>query len=312
MQSKKPKVLLIGGPTAVGKTSLGIECAKLFHGEIISADCVQVYKGLNIGSAKPTTDELSSAKHHLIDVLEPTESFNVDYFKNSADELIKKLNSEGKLPIIVGGTGLYMRALLFPYDLGKSERNEEIRQKYKKLAEEHGKEYVYNILKEVDEESANKLHFNDLKRVIRALEIYEVSGNTKSSHKTNELVSDYDYTLVALIKDRKTLYEQINKRVDMMFENGLLEEVTDLVKNKHLTRDLQSMNAIGYKEFFDYFDGKITLEQVKENIKQNSRRYAKRQITWFKTMPNVHFFETDEGISKVLDFLKGLYYNQLS
>jgi tRNA dimethylallyltransferase len=305
--NKKPKVLLIGGPTAVGKTKLSIEAAKLFDGEIISADCVQIYKELNIGSAKIKESQQQGIKHHLLSKLEPTESFNVDAFKKRANELIIKLNDENKLPIIVGGTGLYMRALLFPYNLGQAPKNESVRKKYEQLAEQKGKEYVYNCLKAVDEESADKLHFNDVKRVIRALEIFEVSGVKKSEQKTNNTESIYDYTLVALTRNRKDLYAAINARVDEMFADGLVEEVTYLVKQKKLTKDLQSMSGIGYKEFFDYFEGKITLEKVKENIKKHTRNYAKRQITWFKTMPEVNWFETDNGIDNVLEFLKNKY-----
>lgn len=305
---KKPKVLLIGGPTAVGKSSLALECAKLFNGEIISADCVQIYKELNIGSAKATPKELKQVTHHLINELDPSGEFNVSYFKKCADKLIISLNEQGKLPIIVGGTGLYMKSLLFPYELGNAGNNLAVRQKYEKLAQEKGKQYVFDLLKEIDPASAEKLHYNDIKRVIRALEIFEVSGTRKSEQVVEKLISEYDYTLIALTRDRKVLYEIINSRVDLMFEEGLVEEVTNLVKNKGLTKFNQSMSGIGYKEFFDYFEGTITLDQVKENIKQNSRRYAKRQITWFKTMPEVNWFNVDEGMQKVLNFLK-LKYN---
>jgi|LGOV01.1.fsa_nt_gb tRNA dimethylallyltransferase len=304
---QKLKVLLIAGPTAVGKSSLALECAKLFNGEIISCDSVQVYKHLNIGSAKPSGAELREVKHHLIDEIEATATFNVDDFRNKTSELIEKINEENKLPIVVGGTGLYMRALLFPYTLGNAPRDEEVRKKYEELARENGNLYVYNLLKEIDPVSSGELHFNDLKRVIRALEIFEVSGKIKSAHKTTKLNSEYDYTLIALTRQRQDLYDIINSRVDTMFEKGLVEEVTDLVKNKGLTKTHQSMSGIGYREFFDYFDSKITLDELKENIKQNSRRYAKRQITWFKTMPNVKWFETDEGTKEVLTYLKTIY-----
>lgn len=301
---KKPKVLLIGGPTAVGKTALSFECARLFNGEILSADCVQVYKHLNIGSAKPTEDELRQVKHHIIDFKQPDEGFNVSEFKELAHNKIIKLNAENKLPIIVGGTGLYMKGLLFPYSLGSTGSSLEVRQKYEDMVKEKGREFVLDKLKEIDPKSAEKLHYNDVKRVIRALEIYEVTGKTKSSQETDNMDSEYDYLLIALTKDRKVLYDTINKRVDKMFEMGLVKEVTYLVKELGLTLNNQSMNAIGYKEFFDYFDGKISLDKVKENIKQNTRRYAKRQITWFKTMPNVNWFNTEKGIDEVLKFIK--------
>ena len=307
---QKPKVLLIGGPTAVGKTKLSLACAKLFNGEIISADCVQIYKHLNIGSAKIKTSEQKGITHHFVDELEPTEAFDVDTFRKKAHELIVKLNKEGKLPIIVGGTGFYMRALLLPYTLGNSAKNEVVRKKYEKMVEEYGKEYVFDLLKQVDSKTAEKLHFNDVKRVIRALEIFETTGCKKSEQTVEQQENVYDYTLVALTKNRKDLYEQINKRVDEMFDEGLLFEVEYLVKQKCLHKNLQSMSGIGYSEFFDYFDGKITLEKVKELIKQHTRNYAKRQLTYFKTMPNVNWFETDDGINHIIEFLKTKYTNK--
>ena len=266
-----------------------------------------MYKGLNIGSAKISQEQKEGIPHHLIDILEPTESFEVDTFKKKVSELIISLNKRGKLPIIVGGTGLYMRALLFPYSLGQTAKSDATREKYQLLAKEKGNEYVHNLLKEIDEISANALHYNDLKRVIRALEIFEVSGTKKSDSKITNFESEYDYTLVSLTRNRETLYKTINSRVDEMFKNGLVEEVTNLVKEKGLTKDLQSMCGIGYQEFFPYFEGKQTLEEVKEKIKQDTRNYAKRQITWFKTMPNVHWFETDNGIEHVVEFLKTIY-----
>jgi tRNA dimethylallyltransferase len=304
---QKPKVILIGGPTAVGKTKLSIACAKRFHGEIISADCVQIYKHLNIGSAKITKAEKQNVPHHLIDELEPTESFDVEAFRKKAHEKIIELNKQGKLPIIVGGTGFYMRALLFPYTLGSSAKNEAVRQKYEQMGMEHGREFLFEKLKQIDPQTATKLHVNDVKRVIRALEIYEVTGTKKSEQKLDESSSNYDYTLIALTKNRNDLYAKINARVDEMFDEGLLEEVQFLVNEKGLTKNLQSMSGIGYREFFDYFEGKSTLQQVKEQIKQDTRNYAKRQLTYFKTMPQVHWFETDNGIEHILEFLNTKY-----
>jgi|AntRauTorcE11897_2_1112592.scaffolds.fasta_scaffold00001_173 tRNA dimethylallyltransferase len=306
----KPKILLIGGPTAVGKSSLALKCAKAFNGEIISADCVQVYKHLNIGSAKATKEQLQEVNHYLIDEIKATENFNVNAFKKRASQLITNITAKNKLPIIVGGTGLYMKALLFPYNLGNASKDENIRAKYEKLAKEKGKQYVHNLLKKVDAKSAQKFHYNDVKRVIRALEIYEVSGKTKTEQETKNYESNYDYTLIALTKDRKNLYNDINKRVEKMFKEGLLEEVEYLIKQKKLTKDMQSMSAIGYKEFFDYFEGKKTLEEVKELIKKNTRNYAKRQITWFKTMPKVKFVSTDDGTQEAFEYLKTKFTNK--
>lgn len=280
----KKKILLIGGPTAVGKTKLGITCANLFNGEIISADCEQIYKKLDIGSAKPTNLEQSQAKHHLIDILEPTENFSVADFKQRATNIIDNLTSQNKLPIIVGGTGLYLKALLYPFEFGGSQKDDDIRTKYNNLVVEKGNEYVYNLLKRVDEKSAEKLHPNDIKRVIRALEIYDITGKPKSSQHL-ELESEYDFKLIFLNDDRKVLYDRINARVDEMLALGLEQEVKNLIKSG-VTRNNQSMQGIGYREFFDYFDNKISYKQLVEQIKQDSRNYAKRQITWFRHMQN--------------------------
>ena len=284
--SLKPKIVCIGGPTGVGKTALAIKLANLFNGEIISCDSIAIYKGLNIGSAKPNAEELSQAKHYMIDIKEPTETFSVAEYRNMAKSIIDDILSRGKLPIVVGGTGLYMKGLLFPLDLGHSDRNEELRNKYKKIANENGGEYLLNILKETDPESAKILHAKDINRIIRALEIYELTGKKKSEYKT-ELKSEYDYELIFLNDDRKELYSRIDLRVEKMFELGLENEAYNLIKTYNLTSQNQSMGGIGYKEFFDYFSNKVTKEQLIDNIKLNSRHYAKRQITWFKAMPNV-------------------------
>ena len=283
---KKPKILLIGGPTAVGKTALGIKCSNMFNGEIISADSIQVYKHLNIGSAKATLEEQKQAKHHLIDILEPNETFSVSEFKDKVECLIEELLKQNKLPIIVGGTGLFMKGLLFPYSFGNSEKNDEVRSKYKTLAEKFGNEYVFNILQEKDYESSLNINMNDSKRVIRALEILETTGK-KKSEQTLDLESKYDYKMIFLDDEREELYKRINYRVELMKSQGLEKEVRELVNKYGLTRDSQSMQGIGYKEFFDYFDNKISLDDVFEKIKLNTRHYAKRQVTWFKKMPNV-------------------------
>lgn len=299
----KQKILLIGGPTAVGKTSFGIKCATLFNGEIISADCEQVYKMLNIGSAKANQDELSQAKHHLIDIKEPTQEFSVAEFKQLATSIINDLTVQGKLPIIVGGTGLYMQGLLFPYTFCSSIKDTSIREKYNKLLEEKGNDYIFDLLKQVDPESAKVLHKNDVKRVIRALEIFEQTGKRKSE-QTNNSESDYDYKMIFLNDDREALYQRINSRVDKMFEDGLEDEVKNIL-NSGVSWQCQSMQGIGYREFKDYFDGKIDKNQLIENIKKDSRNYAKRQITWFKHRPNcieVNIFnqsEIDHALNKI-------------
>ncbi len=288
MENNKPKILLIGGPTAVGKTSLAIKCAKFFGGEIISCDSIQIYKGLNIGSAKATEEEQQEIRHHLIDILEPNEEFSVAEFRKKAVALIDDITNRGKLPILVGGTGLFMKGIIYPLSFGgeNQENTKEIREKYMNLAGEKGNEFVYNILLEKDEVTAKKLHPNDLKRVVRALEIFDSTGKSKTENEIT-MESPYNYAMVFLDDEREKLYERINLRVDKMFDDGLENEVKSLIEKYNLNENSQSMQAIGYKEFFPYFYGEQTLQEVKDKIKQNTRHYAKRQITFFKAMPNV-------------------------
>ena len=296
----KQKLLVIAGPTAVGKTKLGIECAKLFNGEIISADCMQVYKKLDIGTAKASPDEQVQAVHHMIDFVDPKENFDVAQFKEKATELIKDIASRGKLPIVVGGTGMYIESLLYPFEFCNSEKNEQIRCKYKNLLEEKGNQYVYDLLVKIDPISSQKLHPNDTKRVIRALEIYDTTGIPKSE-QVQQKISDYDFKLLFLNTDRKVLYDRINKRVDIMLSLGLENEVKSLVA-EGITKENQCFQGIGYREFFDYFDNKISYDELIEKIKQDSRNYAKRQITWFRHMNSAE--EVD--ITNLNDILKSV------
>lgn len=292
------KIVLIAGPTGVGKTSLSTKICDEFNGKLISCDSMQIYRDMNIGTSKITEEEQKKYPHALIDIVNPNEEFSVSMYKDFAEKEIDKALKENKLPIIVGGTGLYMRALLFPYSFNNSNKNEDLRKYYENLVETNGKEYVYNILKQKSPEIASKLHFNDTKRVIRKLEMLETS-----SIKQDELKSDYDYELIVLNEDRETLYEKINKRVDEMFDEGLLNEVENVVQKYNLTKESQSMQAIGYREFFDYFENKIDFLTLKNLIKQHTRNYAKRQITWFKTMPNAVWFNVNDK-EKIIDYLK--------
>ncbi len=304
-QIRKPKIICIGGPTGVGKTALAIKFAKIFNGEIISCDSIAIYKHLDIGSAKPTKVEQSLAEHYMIDIREPNQEFSMAEYRVEARKIINDILSRGKVPIVVGGTGLYMKGLLFPMELGKSDKSAEIRERYKKLAEENGGQFVLDYLVKIDPESALKLHVKDVNRIIRAIEIYELTGRTKSSYKT-KLESEYDYMLIFLNDDREKIYEKINHRVEKMLDLGLENEVKCLIKNFKLTKDNQSMQGIGYKEFFDYFENKISLDELVENIKKDSRHYAKRQITWFKAMPNVKEYQctkVDEIIGDAKSFL---------
>lgn len=304
----KQKILLIGGPTAVGKTSFGIKCAKLFDGEIISADCEQIYKTLDIGSAKASKEEQSQAKHHLLDIKNPTEEFSVAEFKNLASKIIDNLTNKNKLPIVVGGTGLYMQALLFPYSFCSSTKDDKIRQKYSKILDEKGKDYLFAMLEKVDPKSAKVLHKNDTKRVIRALEIYEQTGKKKSEQQES-IESEYDYKLIFLNDDRKSLYDRINYRVEKMMNDGLEQEVKNVISSG-VSFDNQSMQGIGYREFRDYFDGKINKKQLIEKIQQDSRNYAKRQITWFKHRPNClevnisNSAEIENALNNIKDWIK--------
>ncbi|MGN0798366.1 MAG: tRNA (adenosine(37)-N6)-dimethylallyltransferase MiaA [Christensenellales bacterium] len=291
------KVLIIGGATASGKTSFAIQCAKRFDGEIVSCDSMQIYKDLNIGTAKPTEEEIQQATHHMIDVVEAGDSYSVQQYVTSARKIVEDIYARGKLPIVVGGTGLYIRGLLYPYSFANAPKNSEIRDKYNQILQEKGKEYLFDLLRQVDPISCEKISINDTKKVVRALEIFEITGKPKSCNVCQQKPI-YDSIFVALNPPREILYDRINKRVDRMFEQGLEKEIENFLNTGKVTRNSQSMQAIGYKEFFDYFDGKQSIEETKEIIKQNSRRYAKRQLTFFRGFEDVFWFDPqDEDIA---------------
>ena len=279
-----PKVLVICGATASGKTSLAIQCAKRLQTEIISADSMLVYRGLDIGTAKPSMQECDGVVHHMIDVVAPKDSFSVSDYEQQALPIVERLLAQGKTPVICGGTGFYINALLYKSQFGNVGASDEIRAKYERLQEEHGKEYVHAILMEKDPESAKKLHFNDVKRVIRALEIYDLTGKPKSE-QCDLPIPRFDFIAVSVAHDRQTLYNRINLRVDQMYENGLLQEVQALLDNG-VDMDMQCMQGIGYKEIVDGAKQGLTNEEIKELIKKNTRNYAKRQITFFKRLEN--------------------------
>lgn len=298
------KILIITGPTASGKTNLALRCAKQLDGEIISADSMQVYRHLNIGTAKITKLEMQGIRHHLIDVVNPDQEFSVGQFVTLARDIIEDIFSRNKVPIIVGGTGLYIKSLIYPYTFANTPKNNDVRQKYKDLLEKNGQDYLYNLLKQKDSIASQKVHPNDTKRVIRALEIIELSGKTKSEQNLENITPAYDYLLVAIDLDRQVLYDRINKRVDNMFNNGLVSEVKKLIESKLVTFDCQSMQAIGYKEFKDYFNGAIGLSQLKELIKQHSRNYAKRQLTFIRGFDNVLWLKNIDEIEQTLIHIK--------
>lgn len=306
------KLVILTGPTAVGKTHLSIQLAKKINGEIISADSIQVYKEMDIGSAKITKEETDGIPHHLIDILEPKEEFNVHIFKKLATKAINDISSRGKIPIIVGGTGFYIQAVLYDINFDDTETDYEYREYLEQLAKDKGNAFLHNMLKEVDHKSAAAIHCNNLKRVIRALEYYKQTGKKISEHneKERENKSPYNFAYFVLNDKRDKLYNRINQRVDIMFDNGLLKEMETLIA-KGYTRDLVSMQGIGYKELFNYFDGKTSLDETKELIKKNTRHFAKRQLTWFRrekdvTMLNIDEFNYDrlKVLNEMLNFLK--------
>ncbi len=276
----KKKIYVITGPTAVGKSNFAVDCAMRFNGEIISADSMQIYKNLNVGTAKITTEEMKGIPHYLINHVSPNESYSVGKYLCDAKLCIDKILSKNKLPIIVGGTGLYINALLNGMNLSGDSENLEIREKWKNILSQRGKEYVYEYLLKIDSISASKISPNDTKRVIRAIEIFESTGTPKSQIVTTS-ECEYDYRFTIISDDRELLYERINARVDKMFECGLLDEVKSLIEYA----DNQSMQAIGYKQLVEFIRGKYqNLDETREKIKQLSRNYAKRQLTFFKGM----------------------------
>ena len=297
------KVLVICGATASGKTSLAVDCALKLNSEVISADSQIIYKGLDIGTAKPTLEEMRGVKHHMIDIVEPYESFSVGDYRERALPVLQNLLSSGKTPVICGGTGFYINSLLFDFAYGNAGADEGVREKYNKFLQENGKEALFEKLKAVDPESADKLHVNDTKRVIRALEIFEVSGR-KKSEQTDKLIPKFNYTAIAINWDREELYKRIDSRVDQMFDCGLIEEVKSLLASG-IDENCQCMQAIGYKEVvFGLKNGDLQ-STMRDVIKQNTRHYAKRQITFFKKLPNLIWLDpkeaTAERIAEILN-----------
>lgn len=298
------KLLIVCGATATGKSELAVKCAQKLNSEIISADSQLVYKKLNIGTAKPTQDEMCGIKHHMIDVIEPTEKYSVSDYRKEAKTIVDNLLTEGKTPIICGGTGFYINSVLYDLSYGKSAANFEVREKYETLLKEKGKEYLHDLLKSIDCDTADKLHVNDTKRIIRALEIYETSGIKKSEFK-DDYKPLYDYLAVAVDYPREELYKRIDMRVDKMFEAGLVDEVINLLNNG-VNEFSQCMQAIGYKEVVQGLKNKHLESTMRDKIKQNTRHYAKRQITFFKKLKNIVWIEPENATAEyVLEMLNG-------
>lgn len=306
------KLVVLTGPTAVGKTNLSIELAKRINGEIISADSIQVYKGMDVGSAKITEDEMQGVKHYLIDVLEPTEEFNVFTFKQMALEAMDEIYAKGKIPIIVGGTGFYIQSIVYDIDFEDRVVDEEYRKKLYDILENQGEEYLHNMLREVDEESAEKIHANNVKRVIRALEFHHDNNIKLSDHNDEQRAksSPYNFAYYVLFDDRDKLYVQIGKRVDDMLKNGLVEEVQGLL-DAGIDPNSIAMQGIGYKEVVGYLMGKYTEDEMSRKIKTNTRHFAKRQLTWFKrekTVDMIDLVQYDYNKERILEHIeKDLY-----
>ncbi|MBQ8279388.1 MAG: tRNA (adenosine(37)-N6)-dimethylallyltransferase MiaA [Roseburia sp.] len=291
--TKQPFVVLTG-PTAVGKTALSIALAKAINGSIISADSMQVYKHMDIGSAKIMPEEMAGVKHYLVDEFEPDEEFHVARFTERAKECLAEIYAEGKVPILVGGTGFYIQAVLYDIDFSKQDANTEYREELEALAKEKGAEHLHAMLKEVDPESAEAIHANNIKRVIRALEFHHLTGTKISEHNETERQkeSPYNFSYFVLTDERAKLYERIDKRVDIMVEKGLVDEVKKL-KDMGYHREMVSMQGLGYKEILDYLDGKLTLEEAIYIIKRETRHFAKRQLTWFRREHDVIWFDKE-------------------
>lgn len=299
-------LIILTGPTAVGKTALSIGLAKAVDGEIISADSMQVYRKMNIGTAKIQQSEMQGVRHHLIDILDPGEDFNVVLFKKYALEAMKDIYSRGKIPVVVGGTGFYIQALLYDINFEDNDNDMSYREELQTLAAEHGNSYIHDMLAGVDPESAEKIHENNVKRVIRALEFYKKTGTKISKHNEAESKkeSPYNFEYFVLNDDRQKLYDRIDRRIDIMLEDGLLDEVRSLVDEGY-SRDLVSMQGLGYKEMIDYIQERYTLDEAVYTLKRDTRHFAKRQVTWFKREKQVTWVNKNEFDSEadILSFM---------
>lgn len=299
-------LIILTGPTAVGKTALSIGLAKAVDGEIISADSMQVYRKMNIGTAKIQQSEMQGVRHHLIDILDPGEDFNVVLFKKYALEAMKDIYSRGKIPVVVGGTGFYIQALLYDINFEDNDNDMSYRAELQTLAAEHGNSYIHDMLAGVDPESAEKIHENNVKRVIRALEFYKKTGTKISEHNEAESQkeSPYNFEYFVLNDDRQKLYDRIDRRIDIMLEDGLLDEVRSLVDEGY-SRDLVSMQGLGYKEMIDYIQERYTLDEAVYTLKRDTRHFAKRQVTWFKREKQVTWVNKNEFDSEadILSFM---------
>ena len=297
MNTEKKPLLILTGPTAVGKTALSIQLAKAVGGEIVSADSMQVYRHMDVGSAKVTKEEMEGIPHYLIDVLEPQEDFNVVTFQTLALQAMNEIYSHGNIPIITGGTGFYIQALLYDIDFKENDEKNPIREELEQLAKDLGEkapEVLHEKLSQIDPEAAKQIHANNIKRVIRAIEYFEQTGEKISEHneEMHQKESPYNFLYYVLTRDRKTLYERIDKRVDIMIANGLVKEIEEL-KAMGCHRGQTSMQGLGYKEILDYLDGSCTLDEAVYILKRDTRHFAKRQLTWFRRERDVRWLDLD-------------------
>lgn len=296
----KPEVIVICGPTASGKTALSIELAKKINGEIISSDSMQIYKYMDIGTAKPTQEEMQGIKHYLLDFVEPNQRYSVAEFKKDAEKSIEEILNKGKVPIIVGGTGLYVDSLIYGIEYQEIKFDEKYREELEKRAEAEGLENLYNEAKQIDPQAIEKISENDKKRILRILEIYKATGKNKTEQEIESRKNGvkYDYKVFAINMERKKLYERINARVDIMIEHGLIQEVQNLLKR--YDEFPTAMQGLGYKEVVECLNGKISKEEMIEKIKRETRRYAKRQLTWFRKNKQTIWIEPHD-LQKILN-----------
>ncbi|BAB06085.1 tRNA (adenosine(37)-N6)-dimethylallyltransferase MiaA [Halalkalibacterium halodurans] len=306
----KEKLVAIVGPTAVGKTKTSVMLAKRLNGEVISGDSMQVYRGMDIGTAKITAEEMDGVPHHLIDIKDPSESFSVADFQDLATPLITEIHERGRLPFLVGGTGLYVNAVIHQFNLGDIRADEDYRHELEAFVNSYGVQALHDKLSKIDPKAAAAIHPNNYRRVIRALEIIKLTGKTvtEQARHEEETPSPYNLVMIGLTMERDVLYDRINRRVDQMVEEGLIDEAKKLYDRG--IRDCQSVQAIGYKEMYDYLDGNVTLEEAIDTLKRNSRRYAKRQLTWFRNKANVTWFDMtdvdfDKKIMEIHNFIAG-------
>ena len=306
----KENLFILMGPTAIGKTELSIDLAKRLNGEIISADSMQIYKLMNIGTAKVIREEMDDIPHYLIDIIYPDEEYTVANYQRDARELITEINSRKKLAMLVGGTGLYINSIVYNLNFTRVPPNDVYRQELENLGDKYGNSYLHKLLCEVDLESSKTISQNDRKRIVRALEVLKVTGKTMSEHNKNfrKEVDRYNLSMVCLDMDREKLYDRINKRVDIMIEEGLIDEVKTIL-NKGYSEDLVSLKGIGYKEIIMSLQGEISLDEAIEKIKQGSRNYAKRQLTWFRRDKRISWINKDYFDS--IDDLSDNIYNHV-